>query len=79
MTVRTFQPASQNGMLLAHLLEGRTITRIQADHLYRIASLTRRIRDLRDAGHKIVATVKIDPTGRSYTEYALRNAGRVAA
>lgn len=72
-----FKPGSQNGMLLSHLLEGMTITRIQADHLYRIASLTRRIKDLKEAGHKIVAKVKVDPTGRAYTEYALRNAGRV--
>lgn len=74
---RVFKTGSQCAALLAHLLEGLTITRIQADHLYRIASLTRRIKDLREAGHKVAAKVKTDPTGRAYTEYSLRSAGRV--
>jgi hypothetical protein len=77
--IAPFKPGTQNRMLLDHLLSGRTITRIQADHLYRIASLTRRIRDLKDAGHKIISFTKIDPTGRQYVEYSLYNAGRIAA
>lgn len=76
---KVFPQHTQTGQLLAHLLSGKTITRIQADHLYRIAALPRRITDLREAGHKITATRKIDPTGRPYTEYSLRNAGRIAA
>lgn len=74
---RKFTKGSQNYILLQHLLSGKTITRITADHLYRVASLTRRIRDLRDAGHKIISTNKVDPTGRPYVEYSLRKAGRV--
>lgn len=74
---RTFTPSSQNGMILAHLLSGGALTRVTADHLYRVASLTRRIRDLRDAGHKIIATTKEDHTGRPYVEYTMRvNKGR---
>jgi len=64
-------PRTQNELLLAHLLGGRTITRIQADHLYRIAALPRRIADLKEKGHNIVAVDKYDATGRRYTEYSL--------
>lgn len=70
-TLKVIKPGSQNDMLLKHLTTGKTITRIQADHLYRIASLTRRVCDLKAAGHNITATTKIDPTGRQYVEYAL--------
>lgn len=76
---KTFARGTQNAQLLTHLASGKTITRITADHLYRIASLTRRILDLKEAGHKIVSTRKMDATGRPYVEYSLRNAGRVAA
>jgi len=62
---------SQNQLLLDHLLTGKPITRISADHLYRIAALPRRIADLKAQGNNIRATRKIDATGRFYVEYAL--------
>lgn len=74
---KTFAPHTQCGQILAHLLSGKTLTRITADHLYRVASLTRRIKDLKDAGHKIISTTKVDPTGRTYVEYSMRKGGRV--
>lgn len=74
---KTFAPHTQCGQILAHLASGKTLTRITADHLYRVASLTRRIKDLKDAGHKIISTTKVDLTGRPYVEYSMRKAGRV--
>jgi hypothetical protein len=74
--LRSFKKGSQNAMLLKHLISGRTITRIEADHMYRIASLTRRIRDLRVAGYPITSLVKSDPHGSPYTEYALQQRDR---
>jgi len=62
---------TQNDLLLGHLISGRPITRISADHLYRIAALPRRIADLEARGHKISRTRKVDATGRFYVEYAL--------
>ena len=38
--------------------------------------LAARIKELRDAGHKIKTTIKRDPNGRPYAEYSLRNSGR---
>lgn len=63
---------AQTNLVLEHLLSGRTLTRIQADHLYRVASLSRRICDLEERGHKIKRDRKTDLTGRPYVEYSLR-------
>lgn len=68
---------SQNALIIQHLAAGKTLTRITADHLYRVASLTRRIRDLRDAGYPIVSTWKKDLTGRPYVEYSLKTMKKV--
>lgn len=68
----TFARGTQLYMLLQHLSSGRTLTRITADHLYRVASLTKRIAELRAAGYDIVSTRKLDFTGRTYVEYSMR-------
>lgn len=69
--MKNIVPGTQTYMLLQHLTAGKSITRIEADHLYRVAALPRRIADLREAGHNIVAFTKKDLTGRSYVEYRL--------
>lgn len=69
---KTFRKGTQLYMLLQHLASGRTLTRISADHLYRVASLTKRISQLRDAGYDIVSNRKYDFTGRPYVEYSMR-------
>lgn len=72
----------QTDLILQHLLQGLPLTRISADHLYRVASLPRRISDLREQGHNIVSRTKWDATGRRYAEYMLvkrdRNGKKVA-
>lgn len=67
-----FRRGTQLYMLLQHLSSGRTLTRITADHLYRVASLTKRIAELRAAGYDIVSIRKLDFTGRTYVEYSMR-------
>lgn len=67
-----FARGTQLYLLLQHLSSGRTLTRITADHLYRVASLTKRIAELRAAGYDIVSTRKLDFTGRVYVEYSMR-------
>jgi hypothetical protein len=70
---------TQNTLILNHLLAGNTITPLEAFGVFRVFRLAARIRELRNAGHKIITTRKVDPTGKVYAEYALRNAGRVSA
>ena len=49
----------------------RGITRWEAEPLYRVASLSRRITDLRKRGYKVRAEHRVDPTGRRYVRYFL--------
>lgn len=73
---RTFDLNSQCGRILAHLLAGNTLTPLQAFGVFGTFRLAARIKELRDAGHKIKTTIKRDPNGRPYAEYSLRNSGR---
>lgn len=63
----------QQRTLLAHLRERASsgLSQFEALHLYRIASLSRRITDLRQAGVPIRREMKKDPTGRAYARYFL--------
>ncbi len=64
----------QQRILLAHLRERATagLSQFEALHLYRIASLSRRITDLRQAGVPIRREMRKDPTGRAYARYFLQ-------
>jgi len=60
--------------LLHHFKQTSTITVREAVVEYSISSLTRRIRDLRELGHKIVSTHKTHPvTGQRYVRYVYIN------
>ena len=47
------------------------ISWVEANDLYRVGSLTRRIADLREAGHKIASEWRRDLLGQKYTRYSL--------
>jgi len=64
-----FRPHSQNARLLAWLEAGHSITSVIATDQFKIRSLTRRIRDLRDAGVEVESEWKQDANGAWYTEY----------
>jgi hypothetical protein len=62
---------SQNTRLLKHLRNNPTTQRHALIDL-NISSLTRRIADLREDGHKITTVMKRNPvTGQRYAEYRL--------
>ena len=48
-----------------------SISWVEANDLYRVRSLTRRIADLREAGHDIVSECRKDHLGQRYTRYSL--------
>ena len=62
---------SQNKKILQHLQRVGSISWVEANDLYRVRSLTRRIADLRDMGHKIISEWRQDTLGQRYVRYSL--------
>ncbi len=62
---------SQTQKILDHLTKVGSISWVEANDLYRVRSLTRRIADLREAGHEIVSEWRKDHLGQRYTRYSL--------
>lgn len=62
---------SQNKILLHHLKNVGSITWVEANDLYRVRSLPRRIADLRQLGHDIISEWRTDHLGQRYTRYSL--------
>lgn len=61
---------TQLQMIQRHFDKGLSITGYQAQALYRIASLPRRINDIEELGVKINRERKADATGRAYVQYS---------
>ena len=57
--------------VLTHLPNHGPITGVEAEAVYRIRHLPRRIADLKDAGFNIITELRRDPTGQRYARYAL--------
>lgn len=62
---------TQNEKILDHLKQVGSISFVEANDLYRVRSLPRRIADLREAGHSIVSEWRKDRLGQKYTRYSL--------
>lgn len=63
---------TQNDKILKHMKKAGSITVREAMVEYSVQSLTRRIADLREAGHNIVSKVKYHPiSGQKYVRYSL--------
>tara|TARA_R110002072_G_scaffold151470_2_gene300806 strand:- start:16496 stop:16732 length:237 start_codon:yes stop_codon:yes gene_type:complete len=66
----------QEDIVLNHLNEIETLSSREAEDLYRIRDLPKRISVLRQEGHEIVRRIKTDRLGQRYARYALlRNEG----
>lgn len=64
---------SQNNQILQHLKRVGSISWVEANDLYRVRSLTRRIADLREMGHDILSEWRKDTLGQRYVRYSLTN------
>lgn len=69
MTKRVTSP--QNRKLLKALQSGRTVTRLTALFDLRIACITARVVELRDAGVNVKTRMRYDCSGNRYAEYYL--------
>lgn len=66
---------TQHDKIMKHLRKAGSITVREALVEYSIASLTKRVHELREQGHDIVSTVKFHPiTGQKYVRYSLEQA-----
>ena len=61
----------QDHKVLKHLRTKRSITRVEAEAVYRIRHLPGCIFRIRAAGHDVTSRWRSDPTGQRYVEYVL--------
>lgn len=69
LKARPSKPNSQNAILLNHFKTAKSISNVEAQAVYRIRSLSRRVNDLEAQGHVIARERKVDPTGQRYVRY----------
>ena len=66
---------SQNKMLIEHFEECGSISNVEAQAVYKIRSLPRRICDLKEIGYEFSREWKKDLTGQIYVRYYLIGRG----
>ena len=65
---------TQYTKILSHLIDVGSISFVEANDLYRVRSLPRRIADLRANGFQIKSEWKKDRLGQRYVRYSLTDA-----
>ena len=57
--------------ILRHLEKGKTISLIEALHVYQISGLAFCIHKIRNAGYDVITSMKETETGKQYARYSL--------
>lgn len=68
---KTVNDKPMRTLILDHLLDGRSITNVEAQALWRCRALPKRINELRAEGYPIIRERRVDSTGQSYVRYSL--------
>ena len=63
---------TMNDLLIDHLKKVGDITALEAQSLYKVRSLSRRIVDIKKRGYSILSVPKIDHAGQRYVRYVYR-------
>jgi hypothetical protein len=61
----------QTAIIFHHLKTRGSITGVEAAAVYKVRSLTARIGEIRNKGHKVVRVYHKDATGQRYAKYYL--------
>lgn len=69
MAFPTVGQRRQTDLLLEHFRVRPDISALEAQAMFRIRSLSRRINDLEAAGHRFSRVMKRDSTGQRYVRY----------
>ena len=72
-TRRVPRLSEQHRQIISHLDARGHITNVEAQAIYRIRALPRRISDLEANGYEFTRDWRKDPTGQRYVRYLLRN------
>lgn len=75
MAFKPLMGKRQEDLILDHLYDKGSITGMEADHLYKVKDLPRRILNLRNDGYKITSVPCTDSCGQRYVRYKL---GKIA-
>lgn len=63
---------TMNDLLLDHLKKVGDITALEAQALYKVRSLSRRIVDIKKRGYNIASIPRVDHAGQRYVRYVYR-------
>lgn len=69
MAFKPVMSRPQLDWLLAHFKKHASISAQEASSMFRIRSLSRRINDLEELGHRFAREKKFDTTGQMYVRY----------
>ena len=69
MSFRTVGEKPQTEMLLDHLGKKSNISDLEARAILKIRALPRRIKDLKERGHRFRHEWRVDSTGQRYVRY----------
>lgn len=61
----------QTQMILEHLKQYGHITPVEAGAVYKVRSLSKRISEIKEAGHKVKTQLRADACGQRYAHYSL--------
>jgi hypothetical protein len=74
MSTNTIMGQTQEALTLAHLKDVGSISGVEAEAIYKIRHLPKRISNLKALGHNIVSIHKKDHAGQRFVRYELKEA-----
>ncbi|QOV06097.1 DNA binding protein [Rhizobium phage Pasto] len=68
---KTVNALPMRTLILNHLLEGNSISNVEAQALWRCRALPKRINEIKAEGYPILRERRADSTGQNYVRYSI--------